>query len=353
MAMEPYCRGGPYTTTTTMGITRPTRVEKEEQQDEQQDEQDICNNDTTWTTRRKRSDEGWYSVTQVLVVPPLECAWLPGDGYAIEDSCANVLYFEARGTNDATILFTTEFGSRRCSWYGGGGRMSGYTIIIGSHRNSCVKIEKNGVVVCVVQTPGGIGSSQHPMELCGDAFRCFWVSYDRGEIRLGFLGEERVECYCVWKDEDPVVGIRYVGLSCWDSHVGYRNVRMVSSSSSSSSSSVSRHGPELCGDDPSNRDTTTLSDVCLARLSDGVSLGTVCEVLVTLDSLCCDGDQDNVLEEFVSFAATNIEVLSSTEEYRDGFRSLPLSVMERIITHQSTQHPTSHSLHTTNLEALH
>lgn len=204
--------------------------------------------------------------------------------------------------------------------------MPGYTIIIGSHRNRCVKIEKNGIVVCVVQTPSGC-MSQHPMELSGRAFRSFWVSYDHGEIRLGY-GED--SCYCAWKDEDPIVGIRYVGLSCWDSHVGYRNVRMVCSSSHNRGRPV-----EDIERGDKNRDT--LSEVCLARLSEGVSLATVCEVLVTLDSLCCG--QDSVLEEFVSFAATHIEVLSSKEEYRDGFRSLPLSVMERIITHQSIPCP--------------
>lgn len=294
--------------------------------------------------RTPHKHQSHSSREQILVVPPLECAWLPGDGYTIDDSSGSSgtgIYFEARGTNDVTILLTSEFGSRRCPWYGGGGGGSlgvegrmpcGYTIIIGSHRNSCVKIEKNGKMVCMVQT-GGV----HPMQLSGCAFKSFWVSYARGEIRVGY-GEDA--CYCVWKDDDPVGGIRYVGLSCWDSHVGYRNVRMVCGDDdhhhhdddgerkTTNAAAAAAADTSITG----GNDEMMLSDVCLKALLRYVSVGTVCDILGTLDSVCCEGDE--VLEECVSFAATHIETLLS-EEYRDGFRSLPLMMVARIARHQA------------------
>ena len=112
-----------------------------------------------------------------------------------------------------------------------------------------MKIEKNGVVVCQVQTRGAsqptVGSAPgsplknrvkrlHPMQLDPDVFREFWVSYGLGEIRIGHgsgrrgtsfvLGGMRQRGWTAWTgrlchtDVGGVVGcgggnIRHVGLS--------------------------------------------------------------------------------------------------------------------------------------------
>lgn len=183
---------------------------------------------------------------QVLVVPPMAVAWLT------EADCTKMLVsFEARGHSDATVLLS----SHRTA-----GRLSpavNYTVIIGSHRNSCVKIEKNGVVVCQVQTRGPSAghvaspassptksrpNELHPMQLDPSVFRAFWVSYGHGEIKVGFRDDR--DAFCAWKDAVDVAGggtsagsasvnsgkgvenVRHVGLSCWNTHVGYRNVHV-------------------------------------------------------------------------------------------------------------------------------
>lgn len=299
--------------------------------------------DVVTRIQQQESQTSSHSREQILVVPPLECAWLPGDGYTIENSCC-MLCFEARGTNDVTILLTSQYGSRRCPWYGtADARMNGYTIIIGSHRNSCVKIEKNGMVVCVVQTPERHGEpmARHPMQLCEYEFRPFWVSYLNGEIRVG-RGEDECDCFCVWEDTEPVAGIRYVGLSSWDCHVGYRNVRMLRGNGNDIPSSEEHEAlgapmdTDMCDYGlavADEKNVTTLSDVCMQTLTSTISLDTVCHVISALDSVYC-GDGD-ILEDFLYFTATHIEDISCEEAYREGFRSLPLSVMERIIEHQA------------------
>lgn len=88
---------------------------------------------------------------QVLVVPPMALAWLTES-----ESATTVVSFEARGHSDATVLLSSHRSAGRQQprpgGRAGGFAVRNYTVIIGSHRNSCVKIEKNGVVVCQVQT---------------------------------------------------------------------------------------------------------------------------------------------------------------------------------------------------------
>lgn len=311
---------------------------------------------------------------QILVVPPLECAWLPADGYTIHDSCCMIL-FEARGTNDVTVLLTSQFGSRRRSWYVGerealpchgsrkeeGNIQTGYTIIIGSHRNSCVKIEKNGMVVCLVETPKGANGSMsgHPMHLSGYDFRPFWIWYSCGEIRIGHGkdGGDMSSCWCTWRDVEPIRDIRYVGLSCWDCHVGYRNVRVVPGvlkeeddvtckiRMTTEEKEYQMIGMGMCDADMNDAwligdtkrdfsmDIDTLFHTCLGVLQREVCLCNVCGILCALDSLSC-GRGDG-MEGYIAFAAAHIETLCQDEAYVEGFRALPLPVMERIIKHQS------------------
>lgn len=77
------------------------------------------------------------------------------------------------GENDATILLKPQPGSRRWQHLSavpraeaglhadavGGVVESNYTIILGSHRNSCLKIEKNGELCCMVRR-GSVVHSQ-------------------------------------------------------------------------------------------------------------------------------------------------------------------------------------------------
>ena len=106
----------------------------------------------------------------VLFVPPFECAWL--SELKVEEG-GGCLSFEAKGAihfttsvwscwnchsgtglsfccvtgeTDVTVLFASAPGSRRWQHTAGPGSMQdcSYTVILGSHRNRCLKIERNG-----------------------------------------------------------------------------------------------------------------------------------------------------------------------------------------------------------------
>lgn len=130
----------------------------------------------------------------VLVVPPFECAWLQGTEsiqsgccvsfdvkgallkrnvhvVVLPEACSPMLLMHAEilqchnaGENDVTIILKSEAGGRRWQHFAhNGGNAVGqgghgaqhpadpqqrternYTVILGSHRNSCIKVEKDG-----------------------------------------------------------------------------------------------------------------------------------------------------------------------------------------------------------------
>lgn len=93
----------------------------------------------------------------VLVVPPFEAAWLTGEGFTLRNGTGCVS-FEAKGETDVTVILKSTPGAKRlqpllrqtATAASGAGHSGGnalqveenYTIIFGSHRNSCLKIEK-------------------------------------------------------------------------------------------------------------------------------------------------------------------------------------------------------------------
>ena len=131
--------------------------------------------------------------SNVLVVPPFECAWLSDEALQLKDGTGCIsfevkgefmlplknflttlaqleLVCHAAGENDVTLILKTHAGSKRWQHFARGSAQpaalpapdqlqlqqgpwqrppvdEGYTLILGSHRNSCLKIEKNGVLV--------------------------------------------------------------------------------------------------------------------------------------------------------------------------------------------------------------
>ena len=131
--------------------------------------------------------------SNVLVVPPFECAWLSDEALQLKDgtgcisfevkgefmpwdNCTTIslvqveLVCDAAGENDVTLILKPHAGSKRWQHFARGDAQQaavpaanqsqlqqgpwqrppvdeGYTLILGSHRNSCLKIEKNGVLV--------------------------------------------------------------------------------------------------------------------------------------------------------------------------------------------------------------
>eukprot|EP00803_Ostreobium_quekettii_P008789 evm.model.scf_1474EXC.3 EVM.evm.TU.scf_1474EXC.3 scf_1474EXC:32295-33161(+) len=148
-----------------------------------------------------------------LIVPPMECAWLSSPEQKIPGrGCVS---FEVAGENDATVILKDTPGSRRWQ-HDRGGVDQGYTVIIGSHRNSKLKIERNGVFVCQAEADWAT--------IRRDEFREFWIQVDaRGAIAVG-AGE--ADSVFRWVDPEPLEGITSIGLSSWDRHLRYRNIRV-------------------------------------------------------------------------------------------------------------------------------
>lgn len=59
------------------------------------------------------------------------------------------------------------------------------------------------------------------------AFTPYWINYNQGVITIG-TGEPGSNIVLQWTDAEPhVPDIRHIGLSCWDTHVSYKNVKLL------------------------------------------------------------------------------------------------------------------------------
>jgi hypothetical protein len=165
---------------------------------------------------------------EVLVVPPFECAWLSGEGSEPSGDGGSVS-FEAKGQSDVTVMLKPRGApTRRLDHWSG--RLDGaaasdehaYLVIIGSHRNSCLCIERDGVVAHLVK--GEWLPKDAP-----DAFtkyRVSWTADGRISVVVGGPNAHRVHR---WRDPEPFrdVKIECVGLSTWDGFTQYRNIRLA------------------------------------------------------------------------------------------------------------------------------
>ena len=162
------------------------------------------------------------------MVPPFECAWLSGEGSEPSGDGGSVS-FEAKGQSDVTVMLKPRGApTRRLDHWSG--RLDGaaasdehtYLVIIGSHRNSCLCIERDGVVAHRVK------GEWLPKD-AADAFtkyRVSWTADGRISVVVGGPNAHRVHR---WRDPEPFrdVKIECVGLSTWDGFVQYRNIRLA------------------------------------------------------------------------------------------------------------------------------
>ena len=74
--------------------------------------------------------------------------------------------------------------------------------------------------MCVLQVDGAPGVS-------GTEYRTFWLNIDRGLFTAG-SGEPGSGLFHTWQDPQPRLSCNAVGLSTWDKHVSYRNMRAIS-----------------------------------------------------------------------------------------------------------------------------
>ena len=202
----------------------------------------------------------------LLPTAPVLCT-LPG-GHA---SLMDVLL--TTGETDATVIIKATPGSRRWQHMARGPGLTGqdvlltaednYTIIFGSHRNTSLKVEKNGLPCstvsilttrtfspvqsiralvmrsegCILISPQNFWSAATiqrctalqvrdipAMQLNPAEFRCFWIEYKQGAFRIG-SGTHGCNVYMTWKDAEPIEGIRHIGLAAWDKFMAYRNIK--------------------------------------------------------------------------------------------------------------------------------
>ncbi|XP_057833935.2 BTB/POZ domain-containing protein At2g30600 isoform X2 [Cryptomeria japonica] len=158
------------------------------------------------------------SFNWLVIVPPFACQWLVEEEFKFREAGRGCIAFEAYADNDITLVFKEQAGSEHYHYRRD--NTPNYTIVLGSHRNRRLKIEVDGVSVVDMV---GIG-------LCSaSGFESYWISIYDGLITIGKGGDPGHNVMFQWLDKQPKSKVQYVGLSSWDKHVGYRNIRLLPS----------------------------------------------------------------------------------------------------------------------------
>ncbi|KAL6578268.1 hypothetical protein OROMI_010596 [Orobanche minor] len=149
-----------------------------------------------------------------LTVAPFECAWL--DDLRFREAGRGCVAFDAVAHNDVTVVFREKTGSQHYHYKRD--NSPHYTVIIGSHRNKRLNIEVDGKTVVDVA-----GVDLH----CSSTFQSYWISVYDGLISIGKGRYPFQNLVFQWLDTNPNHSVRYVGLSSWDRHVGYKNINVL------------------------------------------------------------------------------------------------------------------------------
>ncbi|KAI5075302.1 hypothetical protein GOP47_0009378 [Adiantum capillus-veneris] len=148
----------------------------------------------------------------LLVVPPFECAWLVDDNLRFPEPGRGCVAFEACADNDVTVVLKEKAGSKHYRT----DMDPNYAIVLGSHRNRRLRIAVDGSTL--FEAAGVVVSPSH--------FERFWISICDGHITVG-KGDPGRGVLFEWAHSDTTRKVQYVGLSSWDKHVGYRNIRVL------------------------------------------------------------------------------------------------------------------------------
>ncbi|CAN1781860.1 BTB/POZ domain-containing protein At2g30600 [Linum perenne] len=148
-----------------------------------------------------------------LTVAPFQCAWRKD--LKFREAGRGCVSFDAFAHNDVTVVFRENVGSLHYHYKRD--NSPHYTVILGSNRNRRLKIEADGKTEVDVE---GIG-------LCSSAFQSYWISIYDGLISVGKGRYPFQNTMFQWLHSSPNCNVRYVGLSSWDRHVGYRNVNVL------------------------------------------------------------------------------------------------------------------------------
>lgn len=168
---------------------------------------------------------------------------------------ACVVAFQARGDSDASLFFTScPGGSQARRWQDLALRDDSvrvdpfdalepgalaphleqaphYLVVVGTHRNAGVKVERSGVEV--VNTPWAQDDRGVSVRLSRAEFRPYWVALGVGGVAvtvgtgdpLGPVSGRAI--LCQWRDPRPLTGLGHLSFAAWDSHVAFRGLRVV------------------------------------------------------------------------------------------------------------------------------
>lgn len=148
----------------------------------------------------------------LLVVPPFECAWLVDENLRFPEAGRGCIAFEACADNDVTVVLKEKAGSKHYRT----DMDPNYAIVLGSHRNRRLRIEVDGTTLF-----DAAGVMVSPSK-----FERFWISICEGHITVG-KGDPGKGVLVEWIHSDTTRKVQFVGLSSWDKHVGYRNIRVL------------------------------------------------------------------------------------------------------------------------------
>ncbi|KAF9683236.1 hypothetical protein SADUNF_Sadunf05G0191700 [Salix dunnii] len=149
-----------------------------------------------------------------LTVAPFQCAWRKD--LKFREAGRGCVAFDAFAHNDVTVVFRENVGSEHYHYKRD--NTPHYTVILGSHRNRRLKIEVDGNTVV---------DEEGVALCCSSMFQSYWISIYDGLISVGKGRYPFQNLVFQWLDSNPNCSVRYVGLSSWDKHVGYRNVNVL------------------------------------------------------------------------------------------------------------------------------
>ncbi|KAJ6680911.1 hypothetical protein OIU74_019402 [Salix koriyanagi] len=149
-----------------------------------------------------------------LTVAPFQCAWRKD--LKFREAGRGCVAFDAFAHNDVTVVFRENVGSEHYHYKRDS--TPHYTVILGSHRNRRLKIEVDGRTVV---------DEEGVALCCSSMFQSYWISIYDGLISVGKGRYPFQNLVFHWLDSNPNCSVRYVGLSSWDKHVGYRNVNVL------------------------------------------------------------------------------------------------------------------------------
>lgn len=222
-----------------------------------------------------------------------------------------------------------------------------YTVILGSHRNSCLKIEKDGELCYLAR-------SLPSLRLSPTVFRKFWLSCDAQSLSIG-TGEPCVEnTHCRWIDDQFSKDVKFIGLSAWDSHVGYRNIRVHPAVDFSKQAdwllyswSMPKDGKAAWGSEGGGKRSQTdashleghsnvpmLVDISAHAVLSLITLETLCTVLAVTEGLVFSEMTVGLRQRALQQLARHFSSVANLDIFKEGFTALGTNTLCELLQHE-------------------